>query len=88
MSNPIKTAATELKVIAATAASAAVGVVIALLDVIVADPGLLGPVHPALEFVIVAAVPPLVTFLSGYAAPHTHRTDLVKARTTDPMSPR
>lgn len=73
MSNPINKAATELKVIAATAASAAVGVVVAVLNAVGADPGLLGGIPAVAEFVIVALVPPVVAFLGGYAAPHTDR---------------
>lgn len=83
-------AVTELKVIAATAASAAVGVGIAVLNAVSDNPGLLGETPAVVEFAILALVPPLVTFLSGYAAPHSERPDLhpVRAATPNPLSPR
>ncbi|GHH72294.1 hypothetical protein GCM10018793_09060 [Streptomyces sulfonofaciens] len=63
----------ERKVTAATAASSAVGVVIAVLNAGVADAHLLGSLPEWLQSVILAAAPPVLTFLSGWQAKHTPR---------------
>lgn len=63
----------ELKVIAATAATFAVSVVLAVLNEIQNHHELLGSTPGALQFVIVAVIPTAVTFLSGYMAKHTPR---------------
>lgn len=88
MGNPVQSAIIETKVIVATATSAVVGVVVALLNTLSADPStLLGLTPNWLEFVIVAAVPPAATYLAGYLAPHTERPD-IHPRTQNPLSPR
>jgi hypothetical protein len=63
----------ELKVIAATAATFAVSVVLAILNEIQNHHELLGSTPGALQFMIVALIPTAVTFLSGYMAKHTPR---------------
>lgn len=70
MSAPIET-----KVMAATAAALTVGVVIAVLNAIVADASLLGPLPTWLQSVILAVAPPVLTFLSGWQAKHTVREE-------------
>ncbi|WP_255951537.1 holin [Streptomyces odontomachi] len=63
----------ETKVKAATAASAAVGVVVAVLNAVTADGSLLGPLPTWLQSVILAVAPAVLTFLSGWQAKHTVR---------------
>lgn len=90
MTNPVNKAVTELKVLLATAASAAAGVAVAVLNVVAADPTtLLGATPDWLEFVLLAVVPPLATYVAGYLAPHTERPDLHPVpHTRNPLSPR
>jgi hypothetical protein len=63
----------ELKVIAATAATFAVSVVLAVLNLVENNHALLGSTPAVLQFVIVAVLPTAITFLSGYMAKHTPR---------------
>lgn len=63
----------ELKVIAATAATFAVSLVLAVLNEIQNHHELLGSTPGVLQFMIVAVIPTAVTFLSGYLAKHTPR---------------
>lgn len=63
----------EAKVTAATAASFAVGVVVAVLNAIVADASLLGPLPPWAQSVVLGVAPAMLTFLSGWQAEHTPR---------------
>ncbi|GHJ42258.1 holin [Streptomyces sp. TS71-3] len=63
----------EKKVTAATAASLVVGVVVAVLNAVVADASLLGSLPEWLQSVIIALVPPILTFLGGWQAKHTPR---------------
>lgn len=63
----------ELKVIAATAATFAASVVVAVLNAVQDNHALLGPIPAALQFVIVAVIPTAITFVSGYMAKHTPR---------------
>lgn len=63
----------ELKVIAATAATFVISLVLAVLNEIQNHHELLGSTPGALQFVIVAVIPTAVTFLSGYMAKHTPR---------------
>jgi hypothetical protein len=63
----------ELKVIAATAATFAVSIAVALLNAVEAQHELLGSLPGALQFVTLAVIPTVVTFLSGYLARHTPR---------------
>lgn len=64
----------ELKVIASTAATFGVSLVLAVLNEIQNHHDLLGPLPGALQFMILALVPSAITFLSGYMARHTPRT--------------
>lgn len=61
----------EHKVLSASAVTLAVSVGIALLNGIAADSTLLGwlGLPPVVQAVVLAGVPPLVTFLAGYATP-------------------
>lgn len=63
----------ELKVIAASAATFAVSVIVAVLNAVQAHHELLGPTPGTLQFVILAVIPTAVTFLGGYLAKHTPR---------------
>lgn len=64
----------EAKVKASALAATAVGVVVALLNDVENDHSLLGPVPAPLQSVILVLLPPLVSFLAGWAAKHTPRT--------------
>ncbi len=63
----------ETKVKAATGASLAVGVVIAVLNAVVGNANLLGPLPQWPQSVILALAPAALTFLSGWQARHTPR---------------
>ncbi|MGW1892154.1 holin [Streptomyces sp. NPDC002004] len=63
----------EAKVKAATTATFLVSLLIAVLNAVVADDSLLGPLPPWLQAVVIAGVPAAVTFLSGWQAKHTPR---------------
>lgn len=65
----------ELKVKAATGAAVLVGAAIAFLNWSVGDSQLLGSLPSWLQALATVAVPPLVTFLSGWQAAHTPRPD-------------
>lgn len=69
----------ELKVWASTVASLVAGVVLAVLEAFTAQPALLEGLPGWARFLIITASPALVTFLAGYAAPHTTRPDLESA---------
>jgi hypothetical protein len=71
----VASAAVETKVKAATSAAAAVGVAIALLNGTVGNSQLLGMLPAWAQVVVVVVVPPVVTFLSGWQARHTPRSD-------------
>lgn len=47
----------------------------AVLNALLADPGALSVLPGWATFVLIAAAPPIVQFLAGYAAPHTLRSD-------------
>ncbi len=64
----------EAKVKSATTATFLVSLLIAVLNAVVADDALLGPLPPWLQAVVIAAAPTAVTFLSGWAARHTPRS--------------
>jgi hypothetical protein len=66
--------AVETKVKASSLASAAVGVVVALLNDVENDHALLGPVPAPLQVLILIFLPPLVSFLAGWSAKHSPRT--------------
>lgn len=63
----------EAKVKSATAATFLVSLVIAVLNSVVADDSLLGPLPSWLQPVIIAVAPAAITFLSGWSAAHTPR---------------
>lgn len=63
----------ELKVIASTAATFAVSLILAILNAVQDNHALLGSVPSALQFVILVAIPSAVTFLGGFLAKHTPR---------------
>jgi hypothetical protein len=65
----------EAKVKAATLAAFVVGLVVSTLNQTQADSQLLGSLPAWLQFVLTVAVPPVVTFLSGWKARHTPKTD-------------
>jgi hypothetical protein len=65
----------ETKVKAATSATFVVSLLIAVLNGVVADDSLLKPLPAWLQPVIIAVVPTLVTFLSGWNAAHTPRAE-------------
>ena len=56
------------KMIAASAASTAVGIVVALLNALQADASLLGDLPPWLQFVLITAIPPLLAGFAAYQA--------------------
>lgn len=67
----------EHKVIQPAAASAALGVVIAILNALSGGDVLDSLGVPAqFQPIILVVIPPLVTLLTGYLAPHTQRPDL------------
>lgn len=63
----------EAKVKAATAGSFVVSLLIAVLNAVSTDHGILGSLPQWLQGVVIAVVPTLVTFLAGFQAPHTSR---------------
>lgn len=64
----------EAKVKWSALGSLLAGLVLALLNAVVADSSILGGLPAWAQFVVVTGAPVLVTFLSGYAAPHTARS--------------
>lgn len=66
----------EAKVILSTVGSLAASVVVAILNAVLADSTLLGGVSPEWQALIIAAIPPVIVFLSGYAAAHTPRGEV------------
>lgn len=63
----------EKKVSAATIASLAAALAITLLNATVGNADLMGSTPAWLQHLATLIVPPLVTFLGGYAARHTPR---------------
>lgn len=63
----------EKKVTAATAASFAVGIIVAVLNAVTADTSLLGPLPGWAQALVLAVAPAALTFLSGWKAAHTPR---------------
>jgi hypothetical protein len=61
----------EAKVKSTTVISLLASVVVAILNAVVGDSGLLGSLPPWLQFIAVSVVPPLLTFLAGYVTKHT-----------------
>jgi hypothetical protein len=70
---PVQSGKVELKVIASTATTLVAGVGGALLNALQDNSHLLGSMPGWAQFLIVAGAPPLLTFLAGYATPHTTR---------------
>ncbi|MFF7183251.1 holin [Streptomyces sp. NPDC008121] len=68
------TAPVEAKVKAASAATFLAGLAIAVLNAIVADNSLLGPLPSWLQAPLLALVPSGLTWLAGYQARHTPRS--------------
>jgi hypothetical protein len=68
------TAPVEAKVKAASTAAFLVGLLIAVLNAIVADNSLLGPLPSWLQAPVLALVPAALTWLAGYQARHTPRS--------------
>lgn len=64
----------EAKVRSATAATFIVSLVLAVLNSVVANNSLLGPLPGWLQAIVLALAPALVTFLSGWSAAHTPRS--------------
>lgn len=65
----------EAKVLASTATTFGVGIGIAVLNDVVADSSLLGPLPSWLQAVVLALAPSAAAFLAGYQARHTPRSD-------------
>ncbi|MFF5589740.1 holin [Streptomyces hygroscopicus] len=63
----------EAKVKAATTATLLVSLVLAVLNDVRDDASLLAPLPGWLQAIVIALVPPAVTFLSGWQARHTSR---------------
>lgn len=66
----------ETKVKAATGGAFLVGLVVALLNWEVGDSQLMGSLPAWVQTLVTLAVPPLITFLSGWQARHTPRPDM------------
>jgi hypothetical protein len=75
MGSTAKKWAIEAKVFASTAASAAAGIGIAVLNDVQADHALLGATPAWAQALVLVLVPPLAAFLAGYQARHTPRED-------------
>ena len=63
----------EEKVKSATAATFLVSLLIAVLNQVVADASLLGPLPAWLQAVVIAGAPAALTFFSGWQARHSPR---------------
>lgn len=74
MSNTLTRWEIEAKVIASTAAGAAAGIGIEVLNQIEADHSLMGSTPAWVQGLVLVLVPPLITFLAGYRAKHAERT--------------
>lgn len=70
---PRQKAPIETKVVAGTVASFAAAIAAAVLNAAVGDSALLGALPAWLQFLVVTAVPPLLTVIASYEAPHTPR---------------
>jgi hypothetical protein len=66
----------EHKTIWTTVIATLVGIAVAALNGLQAHSDLLGALPATYQTLILALVPPLVTLLAGYSAPHTERTDI------------
>lgn len=63
----------ETKVTVATVGGLIAGVALAVLTAVQGDPTVIAGLPDWVQFVFIAALPPVLAFLGGYAAPHTHR---------------
>lgn len=54
----------------------------ALLNALVSDSTLLGSLPSWCQFLVIAGSPTILTFISGYVTPHTHRPDLTPPQHT------
>jgi hypothetical protein len=63
------------KVVVSTLVSLGASLLLAILNAVQANPDLLGSVPPVLQFLLLAIIPPLVTFLAGYAKADPLRTE-------------
>lgn len=70
---PPSTRRVETKVLIATLMTGLAGLGAAMLNAFSANSTLMGILPPWAQFLIATLVPPLVTFLTAYAAPHTPR---------------
>lgn len=73
----------EAKVKAAASVSFLAGLAVALLNAVVANNALLGSLPAWLQAPLLAVVPFVLTFLGGYAAPHTARSDTAAVQAAD-----
>jgi hypothetical protein len=73
----------ELKVIASAVVTLGVSVGIAGLNAVVADSSLLGPMPAWCQALVLAACPPALSFLAGYQARHTPRSDAAARAAAD-----
>lgn len=64
----VTTVGTSPKMLAATAVTTLVGIVVALLNALQADASLLGGLHPVAQFIIITAIPPLLAGFAAYQA--------------------
>lgn len=72
MTNPLPKIVTDglsPKVIVSTVLALALGVVVAVLNAVQAQPGLIAFLPPWAQFLVLAAVPTLLVGLGGYQAP-------------------
>jgi len=65
---------TEVKVSAATLGATAASIGLALLNALAADSSLLGGLPAWLQFVLVLAIPPVITYVSGFVTPSATST--------------
>jgi hypothetical protein len=75
----------ETKVNGSTIGTVLPSVGLALLNALAADSSMLGGLHPFLQFVVIAIIPPLITFLSGYVTPSrtSNVSDIYNVRSTE-----
>lgn len=74
MTSSTPKAPVETKVTAATLATGLAGVVLALLTWLQDNPGLISALPDTYEGMLWLLVPVLITFISGWLAPHTPRS--------------
>ena len=67
-STSAETVGTSPKAVAATAVSTVLGVLFAVLTAVAGSPELLGGLHPTLQFLILAGLPPVLVGIATYRA--------------------